>query len=87
MPDERICATYCIETALPLEQVLDTMLGLQGTGGFVKLPGETDALRERHGRRVEQISEQGGMRRAWLARRAHAQECLPARRATFAAPT
>ena len=53
---DRIRATYAIETALPVEQALDVMLGLQGTGGFVKLPGETEALRERHGARVERIT-------------------------------
>jgi ribulose 1,5-bisphosphate carboxylase large subunit-like protein/predicted dehydrogenase len=53
---ERIRATYRIETAFPVEKALDVMMGLQGTGGFVKLPGETDALRERHGARVEQIT-------------------------------
>lgn len=53
---ERVRATYRVETAFPLEKALDVMMGLQGTGGFVKLPGETDELRERHGARVERIT-------------------------------
>ena len=56
MSGERIRATYQIETAFPVEKALNVMLGLQGTGGFVKLPGETNELRERHGARVERIT-------------------------------
>jgi len=53
---ERVRATYQIETAFLVEEALDVMLGLQGTGGFIKLPGETDELRERFGARVEKIT-------------------------------
>lgn len=54
---ERIYATYRIETAHPLEQAAATMAGEQSAGTFVKVPGETPELTERHGARVERITE------------------------------
>ncbi len=56
MPD-RVYATYWIETAFPLSQAAETMAGEQSTGTFVRVPGETDALREAHSARVESIEE------------------------------
>ncbi|RZF63834.1 ribulose 1,5-bisphosphate carboxylase [Sphingomonas populi] len=59
MSDDRVFATYWIETAFPLEQAAATMAGEQSTGTFVRVPGETDALREAHAARVESIEDLG----------------------------
>jgi ribulose-bisphosphate carboxylase large chain len=56
MASERIIATYRIETAHPLERAAEVMAGEQSTGTFVRVPGETDALRERFAARVERIT-------------------------------
>ena len=53
----RITATYLIETAEDLEKAAATMAGEQSAGTFVRVPGETDELRERFGARVEQITQ------------------------------
>ena len=53
----RIHAKYWIETATPLESAAATMAGEQSSGTFVRVPGETDELRERHAARVEAIRE------------------------------
>jgi ribulose-bisphosphate carboxylase large chain len=55
----RIKARYWIETAYPLEDAAAIMAGEQSTGTFVRVPGETDELRERHAARVEEIVELG----------------------------
>lgn len=52
-----IRATYFIETAFPLEQAAATMAGEQSTGTFLRVPGETDELRERFAARVEDLHE------------------------------
>jgi len=57
MMTERVTATYWIETAFPLAQAAETMAGEQSTGTFVRVPGETDALREAHAATVESIEE------------------------------
>jgi ribulose-bisphosphate carboxylase large chain len=57
--ESRITATYWIETAFPLEQAAETMAGEQSTGTFVRVPGETDELREAHAARVEDLIELG----------------------------
>lgn len=54
---DRIYARYFIETAFPLEQAAATMAGEQSTGTFLRVPGETDELRERFAARVESIVE------------------------------
>ena len=54
---ERIYARYFIETAFPLAQAAATMAGEQSTGTFLRVPGETDELRERFAARVESIDE------------------------------
>jgi ribulose-bisphosphate carboxylase large chain len=56
MTSQRILATYRIETASPLEQAAAAMAGEQSTGTFVRVPGETEALRDRFGARVERIT-------------------------------
>src|SRR5438477_10814984 len=57
--EARVRARYWIETAYPLQQAAETMAGEQSTGTFVRVPGETDELRERHAARVESIRECG----------------------------
>jgi ribulose-bisphosphate carboxylase large chain len=54
---ERIIARYWIETAFPLDQAAEIMAGEQSTGTFLRVPGETDELRERHAASVEKIME------------------------------
>ncbi|MGB7264982.1 MAG: ribulose-bisphosphate carboxylase large subunit family protein [Terracidiphilus sp.] len=56
---DRIYARYWIETAFPLDDAAATMAGEQSTGTFVRVPGETDELRERYAARVERIQELG----------------------------
>ena len=56
---DRIEARYWIETAYPLADAAATMAGEQSTGTFVRVPGETDELRERYAARVERILELG----------------------------
>ncbi|CAN5713814.1 ribulose-bisphosphate carboxylase large subunit family protein [soil metagenome] len=55
MSSQRITATYRIETSHPPERAAEVMAGEQSTGTFVRVPGETDELRERFGARVERI--------------------------------
>lgn len=55
--DERISATYLIETAHPLEEAASIMAGEQSTGTFVAVPGETPQLKRRNGAVVERIAE------------------------------
>jgi ribulose-bisphosphate carboxylase large chain len=52
-----IRARYFIETAFPLEQAAATMAGEQSTGTFLRVPGETDELRERFAAQVISIEE------------------------------
>lgn len=58
-PSPRIRARYFIETAFPLEDAAAMMAGEQSTGTFIRVPGETDELRERYAARVEGIIECG----------------------------
>src|ERR1035438_1300094 len=53
----RIWARYWIETAFSLQQAAEIMAGEQSTGTFVRVPGETDELREAHAARVEEVRE------------------------------
>lgn len=55
MTAERFTAAYWIETAHPLDKAAAIMAGEQSAGTFVKVPGETPELLERHGARVERI--------------------------------
>lgn len=52
-------ARYWIETAYRLEDAAAIMAGEQSTGTFVRVPGETDELRERYAARIEGIHELG----------------------------
>ncbi|WP_428938768.1 ribulose-bisphosphate carboxylase large subunit family protein [Fontivita pretiosa] len=54
--DERIVATYRVETPLPIEQAAEVLAGEQSSGTFVEVPGETDQLRQRYRARVETIT-------------------------------
>jgi ribulose-bisphosphate carboxylase large chain len=63
---ERIQATYWIETAYPLADAAAIMAGEQSTGTFVRVPGETDELREKYAARVETIKELGETERPSL---------------------
>ena len=54
--EQRVHARYWIETAFPLEQAAETMAGEQSTGTFIRVPGETDELRENHAARVESLT-------------------------------
>lgn len=53
---ERIHATYWLETAFPVEEAAEIMAREQSSGTFVRLPGETDELRQRSGAVVERIT-------------------------------
>jgi ribulose-bisphosphate carboxylase large chain len=55
--NDRIRATYLIETAWPLDEAAAIMAGEQSSGTFVRVPGETEELRERRAARVEAIRE------------------------------
>ena len=59
MTARRITATYHIETAYPLREAVETMAGEQSTGTFVRLPGETDEMRELYGAHIESVTELG----------------------------
>ena len=63
---ERIQARYWIETAFPLQDAAEIMAGEQSTGTFIRVPGETNELRERFAARVEQIRELGTAERPSL---------------------
>lgn len=54
---ERLWAKYWMETSWPLEQAAEMLAGEQSSGTFVRVPGETDELRERHAARVERLVE------------------------------
>lgn len=58
MNDDRILATYWIETPWPLRKAVEVMAGEQSCGTFIRVPGETDELRARFGARIERITEQ-----------------------------
>lgn len=51
----RIEAWYLIETAYPLAAAAEVLAGEQSSGTFLRVPGETDELRERSGARVEAV--------------------------------
>lgn len=53
----RIFARYWIESAFPLAQAAEVMAGEQSSGTFVKVPGETEELKNRSAARVENIRE------------------------------
>jgi ribulose-bisphosphate carboxylase large chain len=55
MSDERILATYWIETPHSVERAAEVIAGEQSSGTFVAVPGETQELKARFGARVERI--------------------------------
>jgi ribulose-bisphosphate carboxylase large chain len=55
--NERVIATYWIETPWPLQKAAEVMAGEQSCGTFIRVPGETEELRERYGARIERITE------------------------------
>jgi ribulose-bisphosphate carboxylase large chain len=57
MRDERIQATYLIETPLEPAQVAEVLAGEQSCGTFARVHGETDELRERARAIVEDVEE------------------------------
>jgi ribulose-bisphosphate carboxylase large chain len=57
MPAERICATYRIESPLPIEAAANVLAGEQSSGTFVDVPGETEELRNRYRAKIERITE------------------------------
>jgi len=54
---DRVQARYWIETAYPLAEAAAMMAGEQSTGTFIRVPGESDELRELYAARVEKIVE------------------------------
>lgn len=64
--DGRVRAKYWIETAYPLADAAAIMAGEQSIGTFVRVPGETEELRERYAARVERIMELGSVETASL---------------------
>ena len=55
--DDRVRATYLLETGYPLDRAAQAIAGEQSSGTFITVPGETAELRERAGARVERITE------------------------------
>jgi len=55
MSQDRVIATYLIETPHPLEHAAAVVAGEQSSGTFVSVPGETNELKERFGARVLKI--------------------------------
>ncbi len=77
MPDEKIIATYHIETPHPLREAAEAMAGEQSSGTFVDVPGETEALQERHAARVTDVVELGTTREPTLPRATPPEEERP----------
>lgn len=53
---ERIAARYFVETPHPVAQAAEALAGEQSTGTFLRVPGETDELRERFRARLEEVT-------------------------------
>ncbi len=54
---DRLVAEYEIETPGDLTRAAEVVAGEQSSGTFLRIPGETDQLREAHGARVDSIEE------------------------------
>jgi ribulose-bisphosphate carboxylase large chain len=63
----RFYATYRVESPLPLEDAAAILAGEQSSGTFIKVPGESDELKERFGARVEKVQEHGTAGSPFLA--------------------
>lgn len=57
--NNRILATYDIETSVGLAHAAAVLAGEQSTGTFIKLPAETEALRQKSAARVESVTQTG----------------------------
>jgi ribulose-bisphosphate carboxylase large chain len=55
MSQDRVVARYLLETPHTLEHAAQVLAGEQSSGTFVAVPGETHALKERFGAKVESI--------------------------------
>ena len=55
MSQDRVLATYLIETPHSLEHAAAVIAGEQSSGTFVSVPGETPELKERFGAQVQRI--------------------------------
>jgi ribulose-bisphosphate carboxylase large chain len=53
----RLIARYELESPLPLQDTAAIIAGEQSCGTFMRLPGETDELRQQAGARVEKVVE------------------------------
>ncbi|QJD81962.1 ribulose-bisphosphate carboxylase large subunit family protein [Cohnella herbarum] len=59
MNQDRVNATYLVETPYSLQVAAEVIAGEQSTGTFTAVPGETDALKMKFGARIEKIAELG----------------------------
>lgn len=66
LTNTRFTATYLIETAHDPEAAAAVMAGEQSAGTFVRVAGETDELRARHGGQVERVTLLGEVDRPSL---------------------
>ena len=57
MNQDRVLATYLIETPHSLEHAAAVIAGEQSSGTFVSVPGETSELKERFGAQVLRIEQ------------------------------
>ncbi|NND33503.1 MAG: ribulose 1,5-bisphosphate carboxylase [Saprospiraceae bacterium] len=57
MSQDRIKATYLVETAYDLEQAAQIMAGEQSCGTFLRTPGESDSLRANHLATVDHLQK------------------------------
>lgn len=64
--NNRIKASYILETAESVEKAVAILAGEQSSGTFVKLPGETAELTERFGAKVEKIEHLGSSETPYL---------------------
>ena len=62
MSQDRVLATYLIETPHPLEHAAAVIAGEQSSGTFVSVPGETNELKERYGAQVVRIQPLASVR-------------------------
>ncbi|GAB4451230.1 MAG: ribulose-bisphosphate carboxylase large subunit family protein [Armatimonadaceae bacterium] len=56
LEEQRVLATYRIETPTEIEYAAEMLAGEQSSGTFVKVPGETEELTARHRARIERIT-------------------------------
>ncbi len=78
LPRPEFTARYFVESAIPIEQVAETIAGEQSSGTFMALPGETDELKQRSRARVTRIealppAEEASLHSALVERRGGGQ--------------